>query len=519
MRRLVVLLLVMVALAAPASARTAPLATGEHQVIINGVRLWYRVAGTGRGAPLVFLHGGPGQGSQTFARFAGPPLEAANRMIYLDQRGSGRSEKHWKKEYSLPLMVDDLEQLRRAWGVERMALVGHSFGTVLALEYAAKYPERVSHLVLAGAVVDFPAAIDVQCARLAKTDPATYAKAVAALPAGSTQRCHVFAAPRNVIDDAMYPDPAVMKMVDDTDGSDGMFNDGQISGALFKQGLLDYRFTQGCAAHHAGARHCRGRRLSGGGRAAAAVRRGAAAGAADRISGARPLHVRRGSASASRATSRRSSGSAKSRGRIMHRLFVAIRPPEAVRDLLLDTMEGVAGLRWQDDEQLHLTLRFVGEVERPLAEDLAAALATLRFEPFELADRRGRALRSSPARRPVGGGRAARAARRARRQGRAHLRRASAFRPSAAPSTRISRWRAGAAARARRSIVFLAAPCRAAQRAVPGRRRHALRKPARARRRSYHRHRAITRLIEIAPDPHLSRRVPSSPDLLPRANK
>ncbi|MCY7339541.1 MAG: RNA 2',3'-cyclic phosphodiesterase, partial [Sphingomonas bacterium] len=66
----------------------------------------------------------------------------------------------------------------------------------------------------------------------------------------------------------------------------------------------------------------------------------------------------------------------------MHRLFVAIRPPEFVRDLLLDSMEGISGLRWQDDEQLHLTLRFVGEVERPLAEDLALALGGLRFEPF-----------------------------------------------------------------------------------------------------------------------------------------
>jgi 2'-5' RNA ligase len=68
----------------------------------------------------------------------------------------------------------------------------------------------------------------------------------------------------------------------------------------------------------------------------------------------------------------------------MHRLFVAIRPPEPVRDLLIDAMHGVPGLRWQDDEQLHLTLRFVGEVERPLAEDLALALGTVRFEPFEL---------------------------------------------------------------------------------------------------------------------------------------
>jgi RNA 2',3'-cyclic 3'-phosphodiesterase len=68
----------------------------------------------------------------------------------------------------------------------------------------------------------------------------------------------------------------------------------------------------------------------------------------------------------------------------MHRLFLAVRPPDAVIDLLLDTMEGLPELRWQNDEQLHLTLRFVGEVERPLAEDLAAALSSLRFEPFEI---------------------------------------------------------------------------------------------------------------------------------------
>jgi 2'-5' RNA ligase len=68
----------------------------------------------------------------------------------------------------------------------------------------------------------------------------------------------------------------------------------------------------------------------------------------------------------------------------MHRLFVALRPPEAVRDLLLDTMDGVPAIRWQDDDQLHLTLRFIGEVERPVAEDLAAALGTLRFAPFDI---------------------------------------------------------------------------------------------------------------------------------------
>ena len=58
----------------------------------------------------------------------------------------------------------------------------------------------------------------------------------------------------------------------------------------------------------------------------------------------------------------------------MHRLFVALRPPPAIRAQLAALMGGVPGARWQDDEQLHLTLRFIGEVERPLAEDVVAAL-------------------------------------------------------------------------------------------------------------------------------------------------
>ena len=68
----------------------------------------------------------------------------------------------------------------------------------------------------------------------------------------------------------------------------------------------------------------------------------------------------------------------------MHRLFVAIRPPEAIRDLLIDAMDDSADFRWQDEEQLHLTLRFVGEVERPVANDLADALSAIRAQPFSV---------------------------------------------------------------------------------------------------------------------------------------
>src|SRR5881628_2143445 len=66
----------------------------------------------------------------------------------------------------------------------------------------------------------------------------------------------------------------------------------------------------------------------------------------------------------------------------MHRLFVAIRPPEEIRDLLIDAMDDSPDFRWQDEEQLHLTLRFIGEVDRPLADDLAATLGRIHAERF-----------------------------------------------------------------------------------------------------------------------------------------
>lgn len=69
---------------------------------------------------------------------------------------------------------------------------------------------------------------------------------------------------------------------------------------------------------------------------------------------------------------------------VMHRLFVAIRPPLAVRTRLLGLMSGVPGARWQDDDQLHLTLRFIGEVDRHKANDIADALAAIRFSSFDV---------------------------------------------------------------------------------------------------------------------------------------
>jgi 2'-5' RNA ligase len=80
----------------------------------------------------------------------------------------------------------------------------------------------------------------------------------------------------------------------------------------------------------------------------------------------------------------------------MHRLFVAVRPPDSIRQFLLAAMGGISGARWQKDEQIHLTLRFVGEVDRHRAGDVHAALGAIHHPRFEIAiqglgmfDRRG----------------------------------------------------------------------------------------------------------------------------------
>lgn len=69
----------------------------------------------------------------------------------------------------------------------------------------------------------------------------------------------------------------------------------------------------------------------------------------------------------------------------VHRLFIALRPPPAIRRACLAAMaDGPVGWAWQDDDQLHVTLRYIGEVDRPIAEDIAIALGSIHAPPVAL---------------------------------------------------------------------------------------------------------------------------------------
>lgn len=251
MSRIALLIFALLAASPASAASRQPLAPGAHDTIINGVRLWYRVAGRADGIPVVFLHGGPGEGSQSFALIAGPYLERKLRMVYLDQRGSGRSERPWDKAYSLSLLVDDLENLRRLWGVPKVNLIGHSAGTIIEMEYGAKYPRHVERMVLAASGPDLPAAFELMCQRVRKTDPAAYRRAVAAVETGSRRSCNMWGedvAPRGgmqaFVDGNMFPQASTKKLIKNADDANGLRNTGELSAALIKQGFLDYRFRR-----------------------------------------------------------------------------------------------------------------------------------------------------------------------------------------------------------------------------------------------------------------------------------
>jgi len=114
----------------------------------DSVKLFVKIAG--EGPVCIYVHGGPGQDFLSFEKMGGANLEKCLTMVYFDQRGSGHSQN--AKNYGLDRMVQDIEELRLKLGVEKVYLLSHSFGGVLAINYALKYPEHVSGMVMANTI-------------------------------------------------------------------------------------------------------------------------------------------------------------------------------------------------------------------------------------------------------------------------------------------------------------------------------------------------------------------------------
>jgi proline iminopeptidase len=112
----------------------------------NGVMIFY--VEFGKGEPLVVVHGGPGADHTYFLPWL-LPLARTHRLIFIDERGSGQSERLQDvSKYTIENMADDVEAVRVALGLGKIDLLGHSCGGVLAEAYALKYQQNLRHLIL-----------------------------------------------------------------------------------------------------------------------------------------------------------------------------------------------------------------------------------------------------------------------------------------------------------------------------------------------------------------------------------
>jgi proline iminopeptidase len=155
---------VLAALTASSQPQTA---AREGYVEVPGGRVWYRVAGSGKGTPLILLHGGPGGASRALHTLE--VLGDERPVIRYDQLGCGRSDRPkdtglWRVER----FVEELKTLRNALGLKQVHILGHSWGSMLAMDYMLTHPQGVRSLILAGPAISIPRYLeDVQKLRAA----------------------------------------------------------------------------------------------------------------------------------------------------------------------------------------------------------------------------------------------------------------------------------------------------------------------------------------------------------------
>ncbi len=120
--------------------------TDGKYVTVNGAKLYVVIAG--HGDPLIIIPGGPGGAHYPYRDF--DTLAKDNEIIYFDAFGRGKSDTAKDiKEYSLARDIEDIEGLRVALHIDKLNVLGHSYGGLVAQGYALRYPSHVNHLILA----------------------------------------------------------------------------------------------------------------------------------------------------------------------------------------------------------------------------------------------------------------------------------------------------------------------------------------------------------------------------------
>ncbi|MEH7464670.1 alpha/beta hydrolase [Bacillus thuringiensis] len=123
---------------------------------VRGKKLYVEMYESPENPPVLYLHGGPGEMCLDFSYHQANRLQDFFRLIVIDQRGVGRSEKiNQQESFGLRDLIEDCEELRKMLQIEKWSVIGHSFGGFLALLYAAMYPQSIQKIIFEGPTFDF----------------------------------------------------------------------------------------------------------------------------------------------------------------------------------------------------------------------------------------------------------------------------------------------------------------------------------------------------------------------------
>jgi proline iminopeptidase len=137
-------------------SESSSIAAGEFFLEVPGGKIWYKVTGSGHGLPVVLLHGGPGGSSYYLKAFE--DLGNERIVIRYDQLGAGKSDVVTDTGlFTVEHFVKELDLLRSHLGISKWHVFGHSWGTILAIEYYKMNPENVSSLTFSSLCFDIPA--------------------------------------------------------------------------------------------------------------------------------------------------------------------------------------------------------------------------------------------------------------------------------------------------------------------------------------------------------------------------
>ena len=159
-----------------------PPAPGEGYADVPGGKVWWKRVGTGSKTPILTLHGGPGAGHNYLMPLQA--LAADRQVIFYDQLGCGKADSPpAEATYTIQRAVDEVDAVRKALGLEKIILFGHSWGSMLAIEYLCQGRGKgVEKLILGGALASVPQTV------------AGMQRLIDALPDGKGARLHALEA-------------------------------------------------------------------------------------------------------------------------------------------------------------------------------------------------------------------------------------------------------------------------------------------------------------------------------------